>query len=374
MRYEVMREHDSEQVSARDPDTAEPEASIGTPTVSPQGDLAGEPRQLGPPPQGDLAGEPRQLRPPPQGDLTGEPHEARATRKESVVRSVSRDDVEKNWMARHKTSVVAWTAAVTAGLVSTLLLSPVQTLINRTKEAVNPPEHVSVSVTLGPEKVGFLPGYPDDPFMEGETFEFGGTYYFERGKLTSAGTPPVVRGEDGAGCDATRDWAVQHGGLDYERTIGQIILTAKSNLVVTNASAAREFKDIGTQGELAYCPAGGTLGTQFLFINLDDGSVSYLRGDSNGDRSESLPFGFQLQPGESERIVFVAEAGRMGDSAYDGLIEWRLKLDALVDGERQDILLGNEDGSPFRTVAGGYDEHDQLAYFVNDDAWLPIYG
>jgi len=64
----------------------------------------------------------------------------------------------------------------------------------------------------------------------------------------------------------------------------------------------------------------------------------------------------------------------MGDSAYDGLIEWRLKLDALVDGERQDILLGNEDGTPFRTVAGGYDEHDQLAYFAEDDAWLPIYG
>ncbi len=354
-----MRERDSEQVSARDPDTAEPEASIGRPTVPPQGDLAGEPRQLGPPPQGDLA---------------GEPHKARTTRKESAVRSVSRStlyDSEQNWMARHKKSVVAWTAAVTAGLVGTLLLSPVQTLINRTKDAVNPPEHVSVSVTLGPEKVSFLPGYPDDPFVEGEVFDSGDTYYFERGKLTSAGTPPAA---DGLGCNATRDWAVQHGGLDYERTIGQIVLTAKRNLVVTNASTVRELKDIETQGELASCPAGGALGTQFLFINLDDGSVSYFREDSNGERSESLPFGFQLKPGESERIVFIAEAGRMGDSAYDGLIEWRLKLDALVDGERQDILLGNEDGTPFRTVAGGYDEHDQLAYFVEDDAWLPIYG
>lgn len=179
---------------------------------------------------------------------------------------------------------------------------------------------------------------------------------------------------DEVGCNATREWSVQHGGLDYRRTIGQIILTAKSNLVVTGASVTREFKEIETPGDLAACPSGGALGTQYLYINLDDGSVQIFKEDSAGLRLKLSPFGFQLQPGESERIIFLAEAGRSGNSTFEGLIEWYLKLDALVDGKQQDLLLGNENGAPFSTVVGNFEEHNQYVYRSEDGAWVPLFG
>jgi len=78
--------------------------------------------------------------------------------------------------------------------------------------------------------------------------------------------------------------------------------------------------------------------------------------------------------GESERLVFIARAGWRDPVEQPGLIEWRLVLDALIDGERREIVIGDEGGIPFRTVVGNYSEHSQLIYRAGLAAWVSPYG
>lgn len=86
-----------------------------------------------------------------------------------------RDAASPKWqLLRHKRGVAAWTGAVTAGLIGALLVTPVQSLITNTRNTVNPPEYVSTSVTLGPEKVQFLPAYADDPIVKARCMSSGG--------------------------------------------------------------------------------------------------------------------------------------------------------------------------------------------------------
>jgi len=100
---------------------------------------------------------------------------------------------------------------------------------------------------------------------------YGGSYYFEPNRLQEAGKPPLV-GPD-PGCNVTREWSTRHGGLDYNETVGEVILTAREDIVVRGASITSEIREVDTPGDLAICPVGGPLGAQYLFINLDDGTV-----------------------------------------------------------------------------------------------------
>jgi hypothetical protein len=86
-----------------------------------------------------------------------------------------------------------------------------------------------------------------------------------------------------------------------------------------------------------------------------------LRRTSDDATSDGF-LGFQLDPGRSERLVFVARSGQ------EKRLRWRLILEAVVDDDRVDIVI-DDDGKPFELVAGRNPLNDE--WIRAGDAWVP---
>jgi hypothetical protein len=278
----------------------------------------------------------------------------------------------KGWKSHRKT-ILGWTGGLLAATLGAVVVPLLQSVINDGIDAAAGREPYILNVRLGPEDVAFPRAYEDDPDVKDNLVQsYPGSYYFTPGKLRSLGAPPVLGRE--LGCNATREWANKNGGLDYGVTVGEIIITAKKDIVVRGARIASERQILRTPGEVAECPVGGPLGAQYLHINLDKGTATDLKADSNGEREVDTPVGFQLQSGESERIVFYARAGGEAPQKVTSLVEWKLVFDALVDGKAQKITVGNQDGSPFLTVLGNPSEQTHLVYRADRSAWDSPYN
>lgn len=293
------------------------------------------------------------------------------TKSEKVI---ERDDLPplRGWRS-HKKAIMGWSGGLLAAVLVALVVPPLQSVINGGVDAATGREPYTLNVRLGAEDVALPRAYEDDPRITGDSVYTGdGSYYFEPGKLRNLGTPPVI-GRD-LGCNATHEWSTKNGGLDFNATVGEVIITARKALVVRGASITKDRQIIETPGDLAACLIGGPLGAQYLAIDLDEGTVSNLKADSIGEREIRAPVGFQLQPGESERVVFIAQSGRTSSPQENtSLVKWKLVFDALVDGERQEITIGNQDGSPFLTVLGNSSDQTVLVYRADQSAWSSLY-
>lgn len=286
---------------------------------------------------------------------------------------ITKDDLPplRGWRS-HKKAILGWTGGLLAAVLVALVVPPLQSVITGGVDAATGREPYTLNIRIGAEDVTLPRAYEDDPKITGDSVYFGrASYYFEPGKLRNLGIPPVI-GRD-LGCNATHEWSAKNGGMDFNATIGEVIITARKNLVVRDARITKDRQIIKTRGDLAACLIGGPLGAQYLAIDLDEGTVSNLKADSVGEREVRAPVGFQLQPGESERIVFIAQSERQSLQENTSLVKWKLVFDALVDGEHQEITVGNQNGSPFLTVLGNSSDQTVLVYHADQSAWSSLY-
>jgi hypothetical protein len=146
-------------------------------------------------------------------------------------------------------------------------------------------------------------------------------------------------------CAAFLDWARGRGALDQEQTRVRLIVQGTSDKgVLIESMRAHVIRRAATPepaGTKMTC--GGSQGRatpRRIAIDLD--AARPMAVDASATEGKLPVFGFTLQPGETEIFDVVAST--------KGTVEWLLRLDLVVGGERQGIEVTNR-GANFVTTA-----------------------
>jgi hypothetical protein len=230
-------------------------------------------------------------------------------------------------------AAIGWSLGIVATVLAAVLIPPAQSALQDAFEAVTGKQPYTTDVRIGEELVSG----PDRKFTASPAAQF----WFPRGALQKARPAP---GPSPLGCYGSHEWAAANGGADYETTLGNVVITARKTLVVRSLRVETEVLPTKA-GDITGCPVGGPLDAEYLSIDLDTRTATLVDSTSAGEARPSPYFGFQLNAGQSEAIVFAARSGQ------EKRLRWKLILEAVVDGHRIDIPI-DDHGKPFELVAG----------------------
>ncbi len=234
---------------------------------------------------------------------------------------------------RRPRAAIAWSLGIVAAVLAAVLAPPVQSGLQDVFEAVTGKHPYTIDVRIGEEMVSGK----DRTF----TASAAARFWFPHGALRKAGPAP---GPSPLGCYGSHEWAAANRGADYETTSGDVVITARKALVVRSLRVETEVLPAEV-GDTTACPIGGFLETNYLSVDLDTRTATLIDSTSAEGAPPSPYFGFQLDAGKSERIVFAARSGQ------EKRLRWKLVLEAVIDGDRVDIPI-DDHGKPFELVAG----------------------
>lgn len=167
-------------------------------------------------------------------------------------------------------------------------------------------------------------------------------FYYLPISAEELGRPP----ED---CRARRSWAFDRGGADADETRLTVTLLGQRSAEVSIRNLRVEVlsRKPLDDGVVAACPVGGaSKETHGFAVDLGTARRSATVTFTDPRTGDSSRVRLTLAEGESEELDVLAL------TMVQGVVEWRLLLDIVADGELRTIAI-DDDGEPFRTAGTG---------------------
>lgn len=182
------------------------------------------------------------------------------------------------------------------------------------------------------------------PPLDGEAFALPGLV----GEGDLPGPPSARRGVPGViGCFDILDWLARQGAVDAGDTRLKVSIEGlnSSPVLIQSMRARIEARRDPISNTLLTCPVEGEIGVIKIGFNLDEqpAVARILKDDNTLGRPYFEGSGITVADGE----VLAMSVAAFTEQCF---CDWRIEIDAVVEGDRQTFVL-DDHGRPFQTTA-----------------------
>lgn len=225
-----------------------------------------------------------------------------------------------SWVKRH------WLLSAAIGAVVT---SSIGFLINQLGPGI-------IDALSGEEPLRFTVREDPDAYQAGHFFAL-------------PNDPPPGELPPDSSCQQVRSWAMRRGAIDGGRTHLKISIEGLNDtpVLIESMRARVESRMEPISNTLVSCLIEGEIGIIGIGFNLDEQpSLARALSGETGELGGPYFEGSNISVAEGEVLAMAVTA-----FAEQCFCEWRIEINAVVEGEQQTFIL-DDNGQPFLTTAG----------------------